>query len=46
MSSSAAPFVYEKLIKLKSIDTQNIKSDILKSKNSQEVRDIVNKIKI
>jgi phosphoenolpyruvate-protein kinase (PTS system EI component) len=46
MSSPAAPFVYEKLIKLKSIDTQNIKSDILKSKNSQEVRDIVNKIKI
>ena len=46
MSPSAAPFVFEKLIKLKSIDTQNIKSDILKTKNSQEVRDIINKIKI
>lgn len=46
MSPSAAPFVFEKLIKLKSIDTQNIKSDILKTKNSLEVRDIINKIKI
>ena len=46
MSPSAAPFVFEKLVKLKSIDTQNMKSDILKTKNSQEVKDIINKIKL
>ena len=46
MSSSAAPFVFEKLTKLTSMNTENLKSEILKSKNSQEVRDLINKLKI
>lgn len=46
MSSSAAPFVFEKLIKLKSMDTEDLKSEILKSTNSQEVRDKINKLEI
>ncbi|MDA9198306.1 phosphoenolpyruvate--protein phosphotransferase [Acidimicrobiia bacterium] len=46
MSSSAAPFVFEKLIKLKSMNTEDLKSEILKSTNSQEVRDKINKLEI
>ena len=46
MSPSAAPFVFEKLIKLKSLDSENLKSRILKTKNSQEVKDLINDLKI
>ena len=46
MSSAASPFVFEKLIKLKSMNTEDLKSEILKSKNSQEVRDKINKLEI
>ena len=46
MSSAASPFVFEKLVKLKSINTEDLKSEILKSKNSQEVRDKINKLEI
>ena len=46
MSPSAAPFVFEKLIKLKSLDCENLKSRILKTKNSQEVKDLINDLKI
>ena len=38
MSSAASPFVFEKLVKLKSMNTEDLKSEILKSKNSQEVK--------
>jgi phosphotransferase system enzyme I (PtsI) len=46
MSSAASPFVFEKLIKLKSMNTEDLKSEILKSKNSQEVRDKINNLEI
>ena len=46
MSPSAAPFVFEKLTKLKSLDSENLKSKILKTKNSQEVKDLINDLKI
>ena len=46
MSSAASPFVFEKLIKLKSMNTADLKSEILKSKNSQEVRDKINNLEI
>ncbi|MDG1201871.1 MAG: phosphoenolpyruvate--protein phosphotransferase [Candidatus Actinomarina sp.] len=46
MSSAASPFVFEKLVKLKSMNTEDLKSEILKSKNSQEVRDKINKLEI
>jgi len=46
MSSAASPFVFEKLVKLKSINTEDLKSEILKSKNSQEVRDKINNLEI
>ena len=46
MSPSAAPFVFEKLIKLKSLDSENLKYRILKTKNSQEVKDLINDLKI
>ena len=46
MSSAASPFVFEKLVKLKSMNTENLKSEILKSKNSQEVRDKINNLEI
>jgi phosphotransferase system enzyme I (PtsI) len=46
MSSAASPFVFEKLVKLKSMNTEDLKSKILKSKNSQEVRDKINKLEI
>jgi len=46
MSSAASPFVFEKLVKLKSMNTEVLKSEILKSKNSQEVRDKINKLEI
>ena len=46
MSSAASPFVFEKLVKLKSMNTEDLKSEILKSKNSQEVRDKINNLEI
>ena len=46
MSPSAAPFVFEKLTKLKSLDSEHLKSKILKTKNSQEVKDLINDLKI
>jgi len=46
MSSAASPFVFEKLVKLKSMNTADLKSEILKSKNSQEVRDKINNLEI
>ena len=46
ISPSAAPFVFEKLTKLKSLDSENLKSKILKTKNSQEVKDLINDLKI
>ena len=46
MSSAASSFVFEKLIKLKSMNTEDLKSEILKSKNSQEVRDKINNLEI
>ncbi len=46
MSSAASPFVFEKLVKLKSMNTEDLKSKILKSKNSQEVRDKINNLEI
>jgi phosphotransferase system enzyme I (PtsI) len=46
MSSAASPFVFEKLVKLKSMNTEDLKSEILKSKNSQEVRDKFNNLEI
>jgi len=46
MSSAASPFFCEKLFKLKSMNTEDLKSEILKSKNSQEVRDKINKLEI
>ena len=46
MSSAASPFVFEKLIKLKSMNTEDLKSEILKSKKSQEVRDKINNLEI
>ena len=46
MSSAASPFVFEKLVKLKSMNTEVLKSEILKSKNSQEVRDKINNLEI
>ena len=46
MSASAAPFVFEKLMKLTSIDTTNTKLEILKSKNSQEVRNIIGNLEL
>lgn len=46
MSSAASPFVFEKLVKLKSMNTEDLKSEILKSKNSQEVRNKINNLEI
>ena len=46
MSPSAAPFVFDKLSKLKSMDTTKIKVEILKSQNSQEVRGIISKLNL
>ena len=46
ISPSAAPFVFEKLTKLKSLDSEHLKSKILKTKNSQEVKDLINDLKI
>ena len=46
MSASAAPFVFEKLMKLTSVDTTNTKLEILKSKNSQEVRNIIGNLEL
>tara|TARA_B100000902_G_scaffold11608_1_gene14150 strand:+ start:45 stop:1676 length:1632 start_codon:yes stop_codon:yes gene_type:complete len=46
MSASAAPFVFEKLMKLTSKDTTNTKLEILKSKNSQEVRNIIGNLEL
>ena len=37
MSPSAAPFVFDKLTKLKSIDTTQTKMEILKSQNSEQI---------
>ena len=46
MSPSAAPFVFDKLIKLKSIDTTQTKMEILKSQNSEQVREIISKLNL
>jgi len=46
MSPSAAPFVFDKLIKLKSIDTTQTKMEILKSQNSKQVREIISKLNL
>ena len=46
MSSAASPFVFEKLVKLKSMNTEDLKSEILKSKNSQEARNKINNLEI
>ena len=46
MSPSAAPFVFDKLTKLKSIDTTQTKMEILKSQNSEQVRGIISKLNI
>ena len=46
MSPSAAPFVFDKFIKLKSIDTTQTKMEILKSQNSEQVREIISKLNL
>ena len=46
MSPSAAPFVFDKLTKLKSIDTTQTKMEILKSQNSEQVRGIISKLNL
>ena len=46
MSPSAAPFVFDKLTKLKSIDTTQTKMEILKSQNSEQVRGIISKLSL
>jgi len=46
MSPSAAPFVFDKLTKLKSIDTAQTKMEILKSQNSEQVRGIISKLNL
>ncbi|MCH1415352.1 MAG: phosphoenolpyruvate--protein phosphotransferase [Candidatus Actinomarina sp.] len=46
MSPSAAPFVFNKLTKLKSIDTTQTKMEILKSQNSEQVRGIISKLNL
>ena len=46
MSPSAAPFVFDKLTKLKSIDTTQTKTEILKSQNSEQVRGIISKLNL
>lgn len=46
MSPSAAPFVFDKLTKLKSIDTTQTKMEILKSQNSEQVREIISKLNL
>ena len=46
MSPSAAPFVFDKLTKLKSIDTTQTKIEILKSQNSEQVRGIISKLNL
>ena len=46
MSPSAAPFVFDKLTKLKSIDTTQTKMKILKSQNSEQVRGIISKLNL
>ena len=46
MSPSAAPFVFDKLTKLNSIDTTQTKMEILKSQNSEQVRGIISKLNL
>ena len=46
MSPSAAPYVFDKLTKLKSIDTTQTKMEILKSQNSEQVRGIISKLNL
>ena len=46
MSPSAAPFVFDKLTKLKSKDTTQTKMEILKSQNSEQVRGIISKLNL
>jgi len=46
MSPSAAPFVFDRLTKLKSIDTTQTKMEILKSQNSEQVRGIISKLNL
>ena len=46
MSPSATPFVFDKLTKLKSIDTTQTKMEILKSQNSEQVRGIISKLNL
>jgi phosphotransferase system enzyme I (PtsI) len=46
MSPSAAPFVFDKLTKLKSINTTQTKMEILKSQNSEQVRGIISKLNL
>jgi len=46
MSPSVAPFVFDKLTKLKSIDTTQTKMEILKSQNSEQVRGIISKLNL
>jgi phosphotransferase system enzyme I (PtsI) len=46
MSPSAAPFVFDKLTKLKSIDITQTKMEILKSQNSEQVRGIISKLNL